>query len=139
MATESFAWPAAPSAWPAAPSTAVAAYLGFPWRLLRRALDPLRQIELAETSLHFRGTVPVHHDYDAVLRLRPGLARAHFNRGNCLARLGQRGAASDTHAHRPDHSRRGHLACTHSITRRRRSGHVARALVTFRMLRVQLL
>ena len=67
-----------PFAWPAAPSTAVAAYLGFPWRLLRRALDPLRQIELAETSLHFRGTVPVHHDYDAVLRRMPGELALHY-------------------------------------------------------------
>ena len=67
-----------PFAWPTAPSTAVAAYLGFPWLLLRRALDPLRQIELAETSLHFRGTVPVHHDYDAVLRRMPGELALHY-------------------------------------------------------------
>ena len=32
----------------------------------------------AKTSLHFRGTVPVHHDYDAVLRRMPGELALHY-------------------------------------------------------------
>ena len=68
-------------------SLAVASYLGPPWKYLVRALhvDPsevIRQIELAESALHFGRKVTdqsfARYNHERVLRMLPGNLPLHY-------------------------------------------------------------